>query len=146
MENHDGNILEEIINQIGIRKNALADKLSINRGTLNRWIMKEYIPNDTLIQVGKALRIDMSAYYERLRTDPNVQQVSVFNEDPAEYVSRLAKIEQQFDRMTVRSNEQMADYIERLKEIINYKEHEISQLQEQLTDCKSKLVDQSSSA
>lgn len=139
---HDGKILQQIIEKQGITKTALADKLNVDRGTIHRMCNRDYLTNEQLIKIGKVLRLDMSAYYTRLQEDAAAGEIHVFNEDPAQYIKRVNELERKVDVFNDKSYSWMEEAINSYKALVEEQRERILILKTQLENCKQQLNQQ----
>lgn len=135
---HQGKALKEIIEQSGVTLKTVAQRVNRNRNTITNWCNQEKISNESLILVGKALRLDMREYFPHLRTDPDAEELAYFNEDPAQYLKQISEIK---DKITDHSQsvadkdleiKLLREKVDDLKEIIRLKETQIQTLSEKL--------------
>lgn len=126
----DGEILEELLNELGFKKAELARRLDKHINSI-RYMMENNIPNDVLIEIGRILRYDMSAKFPRLRDYQPAKELSYFNEDPAPFLKRLDTIEKQI----VEKEQTIAD----TRSEIKYLQGKIVDLQ-QLIDAKNESL------
>lgn len=90
---HDGQVLRELVLSItSIEK--LAKKIGKHRNTLGGWFNKSRVDNDDLIEIGKALRYDMTTKFPRLKKAAGSEDLHFFNEDPSKFLGDLKRIEE----------------------------------------------------
>ncbi|MEQ6120154.1 hypothetical protein [Reichenbachiella sp. MALMAid0571] len=142
--NHDGQAIEELLSELGIKKGVLAKKLSKNQNTITRMLKKEKLSNQILLEIGQALRFDLTPKFHRLKKDPESSKLNYFNEDPDQLLSRVNEIEEMYNKTTKEKADVdqavqfLQEQINNLKEIIEAK-NQIIQLQDQtITDLRNK--------
>jgi len=138
---HDGRILEQLLIELGVKKGLLADKLNKSPNTVTNWMKRETLPYELLINIGKALRFDLTHKFPRLKQIPEASELQYFNEDPSDLLSvvneirgdykksekQLADLEQQNSFLKDQIN-QLKDLIEAKNQIIAMKDETIRQL------------------
>lgn len=145
---HHGNVLKDIIQESGVHIKTIALRIGKNRNTITNWCRQEKIANENLIQIGKALRLDMREYYAHLRTDPDAEELAYFNEDPSQYFKKINEIKEEIKEQISDKSQAVADStleikllrekVEDLKEIIRLKDAQIEALNQKLDGPSSK--------
>jgi transcriptional regulator with XRE-family HTH domain len=135
---NEGEILRELIKESGVSVKALAQKVRIHEATLHRWFQKEKIDSDYLMDIGKALKVDITKYFTRLSDMVKKSDVKKFAVEEMEISNRLEEFEEQYisqqkDLRFVK--DRIAEFDEVLNqkdEIIKLQSEEILFLREQL--------------
>lgn len=131
---HDGKILTELLHELGIKKGVLAEKIGKNANTITTWLRKDVIPSDDLIEIGRAIRFDLTHKFPRLKKVPEAVELMYMNTDTNMVEERAeeyktSRVEIGELRIEVKF---LREQIEQLKEIIDSKNEIIDSKNEQL--------------
>lgn len=73
MDIHDGERVEKLVVQKGVKHTELADKIGIARSTLKSWFKKESWGTHELTKASKVLGVDLlKPYTDRVRTQHGI--------------------------------------------------------------------------
>ncbi len=153
---HDGHILEELLKELSIKKSGLAEKLNKSNNTITNWVQSDKISNDNLIEIGKALRVDMTRRFPRLKVLPEAAGLNYFNSDPEQLVKDLAMVKEakteyenkrgdflleiQFLKDRVSAQQELIDaknqIISGKDEVIKSRDQKIAELEKELSQLK----------
>lgn len=89
---HDGLILRNILEHLGVKNVHLSEKIKKHPNTITNWLASDRIDNTTLIEIGKVLRYDMTADYPRLRFIPEAMALTYFNQDPEKVLNEVREV------------------------------------------------------
>ena len=128
---HDGQILEKLLSDLGIKKGALAERMHKNPNTITRWLTRDHIPSEELIEIGKVLRYDLSSYFPKLREIPETSKLKYFNSDPDQLLNRVEEVEAVYHR----NQKQKAD----LEQTVKFYQEQIDNLKE-IIDAKNEII------
>lgn len=128
---HDGQILEKLLSDLGIKKGALAQRMHKNPNTITRWLTREHIPSEDLIEIGTVLRYDLTSYFPRLKKIPETSKLHYFNSDPDQLLNRVEEVEAVYTR----NEKQKAD----LEQTVKFNEEQINNLKE-IIEAKNEII------
>lgn len=128
---HDGQILEQLLIELGIKKGILAEKLHKSPNTITSWIKQSTLSSDTLIQIGKALRFDLTHKFPKLKNIPEASELNYFNQDPSELLTLVEEMRVEYKT----AEKATADY----KQEIQFLREQIEQLRE-LIEAKNQII------
>ena len=74
----DGQILQQILEERGIKKGRLAIQLKKNRNTIGNMLKAETINDFKLIEIGRVIRFDMTSRFPRLLNNPEAVELREF--------------------------------------------------------------------
>ncbi|XOV93891.1 MAG: hypothetical protein ACFHWX_04120 [Bacteroidota bacterium] len=103
LSNHDGEILKKLLSELGVKKAVLAEKINKNPNTITRILQRQVIKNELLIDIGKALRFDLTQKFPRLKKVPEATKLNYFNEDPDELLTKVSDIEEMYGKVEKKS-------------------------------------------
>jgi len=124
---HDGQTLDQLLEELGVKKKLLAEKLDVHQNTISNWTKRSTLSNDILISIGKAIRFDLSSKFTRLKKVPEASALNFFNSDPNQLLDKVETIDKKFDNMvqTIANKDQeirfLKERINSLQEIIEMK-------------------------
>jgi hypothetical protein len=133
---HDGETIQSLLKEVGVKKSLLALKLKKHPNTITNILSKNVLTSDQLIAIGKALRIDLTTYFAKLKKVPEALELKDFSSEKlvlgSDGITRTSSIEIVELRLEVkylRDNiEQMKELVESKNQIIDMKDHEIELL------------------
>lgn len=95
---HDGEILNSLLKELGFKKKILAQKLGISYNSVTNMLRQDVIKNERLIDVGKALRFDLTHKFPRLKKIPEGSELSYFNEDPGQLLNVVQEVKSEYKK------------------------------------------------
>lgn len=129
---HDGQTLEKLLLELGVKKGVLADRIKKNQNTITRLLKRETISSEYLIDIGKALRFDLTHKFPRLKKIPEASQLHYFNENPDELLHKVEEIESGYKS----AKQETAD----LQQEVKFLKNEIDNLKE-IIEAKNKIIE-----
>lgn len=135
---HDGKKLELLMDTHGFKKKHLVEKLGKSHTTITKIFKSSKIPSFKLIEIGKALRFDLTQEFPELRQLPEAKDLNYFNENPSDLLNEVREIRQEYrnaDQEKIELRQElrfMRDQIEQLREIIELKNEIIERDQAEL--------------
>jgi transcriptional regulator with XRE-family HTH domain len=129
---HDGQLLEDLIKELGFKKGQLADKLHVNANTITNYLHRQTIKNDVLIEIGQAMRYDLSTKFPRLKKIPEATVLNYFNTDPEKLLTRVEEINDKYDHLVkaIADKDQKIDFLQ-----------DRIQSMQQIVDAKNEIID-----
>lgn len=124
----DGKILQQLLQEFGIKQATLAKKVGVSDNAVSSWMHADHISNERLISIGKAIRYDLTTKYERLKQIPEATELNYFNSNPVEVMDEVKKIrelhEQTMETLKIKEieNEFLREQVKNLKELIKMKD------------------------
>ncbi len=129
---HDGQILEQLLSDLGVKKGALAERMHKNANTITRWLSRDHIPSEDLIAIGKVLRFDLTSYFPRLKKIPETSKLKYFNSDPDLLLNRVEEVEAVY----YSNQKEKAD----LEQTVKFYQEQIDNLKE-IIDAKNEIIE-----
>lgn len=148
-ETHEGKQLETMLNNLGVKKQTLAHMMKKHINTITLWVNKDKLKSDLLIDIGKALRYDITVDFPRLKKIPEAIEVfganDYLNEPIGSYMNRSSelselRLETKFLRQQV---EQIKNIVDSKEEIINLYKQRIHLLENQIENMHRSNTDES---
>ena len=144
-EIHEGNALTEYIRQNGVVKVNLAERIGIHVNTLNQRLAKSKLRSDHLLEIGRALRVDITSIVPRMKSFPEANELHYFNSSPESVMNEVREAREEYktvkQMIADRDNEikllksllsTKEELIQTQKELLAQKDKELSQYQKQL--------------
>ncbi len=145
IKNHDGQLLNQLLADLGVEKGWLASKLGRHGNTVTNLTKRETISSEILINIGKILRYDMRARFEKLNKIPEASVLHYFNSDPDQLLTRVEEIEVKYGKdLQLKANlevelEQLKTHVSVLNNLISAKNHIIEMQERRLQDQENRL-------
>ena len=120
-KSHDGQILESLLEELGIKKSVLVEGLHKHPNTITKIFQKKEIPSDQLISIGRVIRCDLTTLFPKLKKIPEAVELmanptNVVEEGGIEYKS----LNKEIGELRI-EKKYLLEQIENLKEIIENK-------------------------
>lgn len=141
---HEGEMLRDLLKELGIKYKALAFKIEKNQNTITRWCKEKKLKSDVLIEIGKAIHYDMTQAFPRLKNIPEARALNYFNEDPEELLSVVEDFKMEYGNKKLiseyeREISHLNAQIETMQNLINDKSRIIDMQFDEIQNYKSQL-------